>query len=158
MSNTTSRARRQIGSRARRLGAAGVLATGVACVAMAPTAFAAATPKTAQKAQTKQYTVAVNPQNLASGKTVQAKAVISAPEAKVSNWWSQNTVNQVVRRGVSGKGTTYNVQGYQCSAKMKPQSNGSATTNFTCKLRGADVPTSITLTFSPVLRGDTASG
>lgn len=157
MSITTSRARRQIGSRARRMGTVGVLATGVACAAMAPTAFAA-TPKTAQKQQTKQYTVAVSPQNLASGKTVQAKAVITAPEAKVSNWWSQNTVNQVVRRGVSGKATTYNVQGYQCSAKMKPQSNGSATTNFTCKLRGADVPTSITLTFSPVLRGDTASG
>lgn len=142
--------------RALRLGTASVLATGIACAAMAPASFAA-TPRAAQS-KTVTYNVSVNPQSLASGKTVQAKAVITAPEAKVSSWWSQNTVNQVVRRGVSGKATTYKLQGYQCSAKMKPQSNGSATTNFTCKLRGADVPTGITLTFSPVLRGDTASG
>jgi hypothetical protein len=158
MSKALSSARRQIRTgRAWRLGTTSMLAAGVACAAMAPGAFAA-TPKAAPKTQTKQYTVSVNPMALASGKTVKATAVITAPEAKVSNWWSQSTVNQIVRRGVSGKGTTFKLQAYSCSAKMKPQSNGSATTNFTCTLRGADVPTGITLTFSPVLRGDTASG
>jgi hypothetical protein len=137
-------------------GAASVLATGAACAAIAPAANAA-TAHAAGAAKTQTYTVSVNPKYLASGSTVKAKAVITAPEAKVSSWWNQKTVNTVVRKGI-GHGTTYKSEGYQCSAKMTPHSNGSATTNYTCKLRGADVPTGITLTFGAVLRGDTASG
>jgi hypothetical protein len=144
--------------RLRALGAAGLLATGVACVALAPAATAAtATTAAAPKTMTKQYTVSVNPMVLASGKTVKVKAVITAPESKVSDWWNQKTVNAVVRQGVGGP-TTYKSQGYSCSAKMVPHKNGSASTNYTCKLRGADVPTGVTLTFGAVLRGDTASG
>jgi hypothetical protein len=153
----TSNARRGIAMRGA-LGAASILTTGVACVALVPAANAAtASPAAASKTIAKHYTVSVKPLALASGTTVKAKAVITAPESKVSDWSDQHTINTVVRKGIGGP-TTYKSEGYRCSAKMTPHSNGSATTNYTCKLQGADVPTGITLTFGAVLRGDTASG
>lgn len=157
MSKTQSKARRQISSRAWRLGAASVVASGVACAAIVPASAMAA--PAVKKPQTVSYNVPVKPLALASGKTVKATAVVTSPQANVSNWWNQKTVNAVVRKGVNGGyQSPYQAQGYQCVPKVKPQSNGSSITSFNCKLQGADVPTTVRLSYNVVYRGDTASG
>ena len=85
---------------------------------------------------------------------MKAKAVVSAPEAKVREWWSQATVAKVVRKGVNGGyQRPYKTQGYNCGVVVR----GERTTSR-AHLHGADVPTSIRLTFSVVYRGASASG
>jgi len=102
----------------------------------------------------KEYKVKVNPMALANGNTVQVKATITAPEAKVQSWWSQKTVATVVRKGVNGGyQSPYRSEGYRCTPTIRGEK-----TTFNCKLMGADVPTTARLSFTVVYRGDTASG
>jgi hypothetical protein len=49
--------------------------------------------------------------------------------------------------------TSYSSEGFRCTPVVRGE-----TTSFTCKLRGADVPTVVRLTFAVVYRGDQASG
>jgi hypothetical protein len=128
---------------------AGRIALGIlACLVFVPAAALAA------KTTTVNYTVTVKPLALAKGKTVKAKAVVTAPESKVKDWWSQKTVAAVVRKGVNGGyQSPYKSEGYSCTPVVRGEK-----TSFTCKLRGADVPTTIKLTFTVVYRGDTSSG
>jgi hypothetical protein len=127
------------------------LAAALAALAAAlPAAGVAATAKPV----TYNYNVSVNKLALARGTNVKAKAVVTFPEAKVKSWWSQATVAKVVRKGVNGGfQRPYKTQGYNCGVVVK-----GATTRFTCNLHGADVATSIRLTFAVVYRGDNASG
>ena len=61
-----------------------------------------------------------------------------------SRFWSRNTIGKVVRKGVNnGYEMPYWAQGYSCTPVM----DGNVA-HFTCKLRGADVPTTVTLRFS----------
>jgi hypothetical protein len=45
------------------------------------------------------------------------------------------------------------MKGYRCTPTIRGEK-----TTFDCKLMGADVPTTIRLSFTVVYRGDTASG
>jgi len=119
-----------------------------ACLAVVPAgAFAA-------KPIQKEYQVKVNPMALAKGNTVQVKATITAPEAKVQSWWSQKSVAAVVRKGVNGGyQRPYMSEGYRCTPSIRGEK-----TTFSCKLMGADVSTTVRLSFTVVYRGDTASG
>lgn len=128
-----------------------ILAAAFAALAAAlPAAGLAATAKPV----TYNYNVSVKKLALASGTNVKAKVVVSAPEAKVKGWWSQATVAKVVRKGVNGGyQRPYKAEGYNCGVVVRGEK-----TNFTCNLHGADVPTSIRLTFSVVYRGENASG
>jgi hypothetical protein len=102
----------------------------------------------------KSYAVQVKPLALASGNTVKANVIVTAPEAKVRSWWSAKTVSAVVRKGVNGGyQSPYRAEGYRCTPVVRGEK-----TSFTCKLMGADVPTTVRLTFTVVYRGDTASG
>jgi hypothetical protein len=119
-----------------------------ACLAVVPAGALAAKPINTE------YKVKVQPMALAKGNTVQVKAVITAPEAKLQSWWSQKSVAAVVRKGVNGGyQRPYTSEGYRCTAVIRGEK-----TTFNCKLMGADVPTTIRLSFTVVYRGDTASG
>jgi hypothetical protein len=131
--------------RARFIGAIALMG---ACLAVVPAGALAAKPIQ------KEYQVKVNPMALAKGNTVQVKATITAPEAKVQSWWNQKTVAAVVRKGVNGGyQRPYMSEGYRCTPIIRGEK-----TTFNCKLMGADVPTTINLNFTVVYRGDTASG
>jgi hypothetical protein len=135
---------RQLG---RRVGA-GTLALAAAALVALPGVASAAKPLTVN------YSVTVKPLALAKGDTVKAKAVVTAPESKVKSWWSRKSITAVVRKGVNGGyQRPYASEGFRCTPVVRGE-----TTSFTCKLRGADVPTTIKLTFAVVYRGDTASG
>jgi hypothetical protein len=90
------------------------------------------------------YNVKVAKGILAKGDVVKAKAVISNGAAQQQGWWNQQTIASVVRSGVNrGYGKAYISQGYRCT----PVVNAWIGT-FTCKFTGADVPTTIKLTFT----------
>jgi hypothetical protein len=132
----------------------GALALMGACLAVVPAGALAAKPASTVKPINKEYKVSVKPTALAKGNTVQVKATITAPEAKVQSWWSQKTVAAVVRKGVNGGyQSPYASEGYRCTPVIRGEK-----TTFNCKLMGADVPTTIRLNFTVVYRGDTASG
>ena len=136
---------KRISMRARCLGAVALMGT---CLAVVPAGALAAKPIH------KEYKVKVHPMALAKGNTVQVKATITAPEAKVQSWWSQKTIATVVRKGVNGGyQSPYSSEGYRCTPTIRGEK-----TTFNCKLMGADVPTTIRLSFTVVYRGDTASG
>jgi|HubBroStandDraft_6_1064221.scaffolds.fasta_scaffold17256_4 hypothetical protein len=125
-----------------------------ACLAVVPAGALAAKPSNTVKPINKEYKVTVKPMALAKGNTVQVKATITAPEAKVQSWWSQKSVAAVVRKGVNGGyQSPYTSEGYRCTPVIRGEK-----TTFNCKLMGADVPTTIHLSFTVVYRGDTASG
>jgi hypothetical protein len=137
--------------RARFIGAIALMG---ACLAVVPAGALAAKPNSTVKPINKEYQVKVNPMALAKGNTVQVKATITAPEAKVQSWWSQKAVAAVVRKGVNGGyQRPYMSEGYRCTPIIRGEK-----TTFNCKLMGADVPTTIHLSFTVVYRGDTASG
>jgi hypothetical protein len=120
------------------------------CAAVLPGAGLAA----AAKPLTVSYNVTVKPLALAHGTTVRAKATVTSPEATVKSWWSQKTVAAVVRKGVNGgRQTPYSSEGFRCTPVVRGE-----TTSFTCKLVGADVPTTVRLTFAVIFRGAQASG
>jgi hypothetical protein len=115
------------------------LALSVGCVAAIPaTALASGKPVSVH------YSVAVKRGVLASGSTVAAKAAVSDPESTVTGWWSRKTITTVVQKGVNGGyQEPYSSQGYLCTPVIR-----STTTSFTCALRGADVATTVRLTFA----------
>ena len=129
---------------ARWLIAAWTLILAGACAAVLPTGGQAAS-RTARHS----YKVTVNKGVLAQGNTVPASATVTDPEQKVKDWWSNSTVATVVRKGVNGGyQRPYASEGYRCTPVVR-----SATTSFTCRLQGADVATSIKLTFAVQYRG-----
>jgi hypothetical protein len=115
------------------------LALAVGLVAAIPaTALASAKPVSVR------YSVAVKRGVLASGSTVAASATVSDPEPTVAGWWSRKTITAVVQKGVNGGyQEPYSSQGYLCTPVIQ-----AATTSFTCALRGADVATTVRLTFA----------
>jgi hypothetical protein len=124
--------------------------TGLVIAAAAP-AVATAAPAAAAPSQAKvvkNYTVSVKP-GIVAGNAVQAKVVVRNPESSVSDWWSKATISKVVRKGVNGKyEMPYTAQGYRCTPVVKGN-----TASFTCKLRGADVSTTVKLTFDARFKG-----
>lgn len=111
----------------------------VTCAAMFPSAATAAS-----QGQHYAYKVSVNQDVLVSGSTVPAAATVRNPDQRVKSWWGTTSVATVVRNGVDGRyQMPYDSRGYRCAPVVKGN-----TANFTCKLRGADVPTSITLTYA----------
>jgi hypothetical protein len=132
-----------------RAAAAALAVAGVVAAACPVSGLAAAA-----KPLTVSYSVVVKPLALAHGTTVKVKATITSPEAKVKGWWSKKSVTTVVRKGVNGGfQSPYSSEGYRCTPKVRGE-----LTSFTCKLQGADVPTTVRLSFAVVYRGDTASG
>jgi hypothetical protein len=126
----------------------------IAGIAAVPAAATAATPHQSVKQSACQYKVPVHRMALAKGSTVLAHGTVSSPQSNVRNWWNANTINRVVQAGVNGfRQSPYSADGYQCTPTIKGEH-----TNFVCKLKGADVPTSVTLRYSLIYRGDTASG
>ena len=100
------------------------------------------------------YQVKVKPMAIAKGSTVKATVHVANPETKVNGWWSQKTVTKVVQKGVNGGfQSPYQTQGFACKPVVKGQN-----TKFTCTLKGADVPTVVTIRFNVVFRGNTPSG
>jgi hypothetical protein len=125
-----------------------LMTAGAALLASMPAAALAAKPIQ------KSYAVQVKPIALAKGRTVNTNVLVTAPEAKVRSWWTENTVAAVVRKGVNGGyQRPYLAEGYRCTPVVRGEK-----TSFTCKMMGADVPTTVRLTFTVVYRGDTASG
>lgn len=138
---------RRSARRRSRAALASALAAG-ACLAVAPGAALAAKPITFK------YEVTVKKLALAKGNKVKVNGRVTAPEAKVKQWWSRKTVSKVVRKGVNnGYQSPYKSEGYNCSPVVKGE-----VTRFACALQGADVPTSVTLRFAVVYRGATRSG
>jgi hypothetical protein len=135
---------RRLRSKAAALGLVG------ASVALMPAAAMASSPSSLHRTQN----VNVRAMALAKGHTVTTQVDVQSPESRVSEWWSRPSVAEVVRKGVDGGyQRPYRSQGFSCTPVVKGQ-----TTSFTCKLRGADVPTIVTLRFNVVYRGDTRSG
>lgn len=153
--STSKRSRRHPG--ASRFGisrSAVVLPLMIAGIAAVPATAMAATPHKQVKQTKFTYKVPVNRMALAKGSTVTANGTVAWPQSNVSNWWNAGTVRRVVQAGVNnGRQSPYAKDGYRCT----PTINGERT-NFVCKLQGADVPTTVTLRYSLIYRGDTASG
>ena len=121
-----------------------------ASVALMPAAALASSPSTIHTNQK----VNVKSMALAKGHSVNTQIDVQNPESRVSDWWSRPTVAKVIQKGVNGGyQRPYQSEGFRCSPIVRGE-----TTSFTCKLRGADVPTIVTLKFNVVYRGDTASG
>jgi hypothetical protein len=94
------------------------------------------------------YNVKVQEGILASGDTVKAKASISNGAAQQADWWSSKTISTVVRTGVNrGYAKPYVSQGYRCNASAQAWVG-----SFSCTLTGADVPTTVQLTFHAIWR------
>ena len=109
----------------------------------------ASTTKTTTTTQTSVYHIRVNDGILANGQNeIRAKVVVKNPESSVRDWYSRATIKKVVRKGVNNEiQKPYRSQGYRCV----PVLNGSMSASvakFTCKLQGADVPTTVKLTFT----------
>ncbi len=127
----------------------------IAGIVAVPASAMAATPHHQPvKRTTFKYTVPVNRMALAKGSSVVASGTVTWPQSNVKEWWSAATIKHVVRAGVNnGRQSPYATDGFRCA----PTINGEKT-NFVCKLQGADVPTTVTLRYSLIYRGDTASG
>ncbi len=127
----------------------------IAGIAAVPATAMAATPHHQPvKRTTFKYNVPVNRMALAQGSSVTANGTVTWPQSNVSDWWSASTIKRVVQTGVNnGRQSPYAKDGFRCV----PTINGEKT-NFVCKLQGADVPTTVTLRYSLIYRGDTASG
>jgi hypothetical protein len=89
------------------------------------------------------YKVTVAKGILDQGRVVKATATIKNGAAQQADWWSQPTIAKVVQTGVNrGYGKPYVSQGYRCTPVVQAWVG-----RFTCKLTGADVPTTINLSF-----------
>lgn len=96
----------------------------------------------------KTYKVRVNSTVLVAGNQIGVKVLVKQPESSVSQWWSASTVTKVVRAGINnGLEQPYQSQGYRCTPKVVTRPD-TTVTSFTCRLRGADVPTTATLYFT----------
>ena len=130
---------------ARNTAAVAAVVASLGAVAIPATAGAATT----TPMQTHTYRISVDPGVLAGGQsTITANVRVANPENSVRRFWSRSTVQQVVRQGVNnGYQMPYMSQGFRCTPTLDGSMNAS-TARFTCKLRGADVPTTVTLTFT----------
>ena len=61
----------------------------------------------------------------------------------MSDWYSRATIRKAANRGIQ---KPYRSQGYRCVPVLEGSMNAS-TAHFTCTLNGADVPTTVKLTF-----------
>jgi uncharacterized membrane protein len=126
---------------------AAALAAAIGAGAVVPAAQAATTSTTTTR--TSVYHIGVNDGILAGGgNVVRAKVVVKNPDPTVRSWYSRATIKKVVRKGVNNQiQKTYRSQGYRCVPVLDGSMNAS-TAHFTCKLRGADVPTTVTVTYT----------
>ncbi len=133
-------------SLAKRL-AAGTVVAALTVGAAFPAVGAAATTTTVK--QTSHYRFSVAKGVLAGGgHHVRAKVVVTNPDPAVGNWYSRSTIRKVVRKAANnGIQKPYRSQGYRCVPVLEGSMNAS-TAHFTCRLRGADVPTTVKLTFA----------
>jgi hypothetical protein len=139
--NIVSAARNRDARHLRRCAGAALAAGAGAAVLVAP-AQAAAKPIIFKRQ------VTVNKGVLARGSTVKVMGTVRHPAGKVSAWWSAETIAKVVRVGVNGRSERpYRSRGYACA----PTATG-RTARFRCTLRGADVATTVRLTFSVTYR------
>ena len=122
--------------------------------AAVPAAQAATTTTTTR---TSVYHINVNDGILAGGgNVVRAKVVVKNPEPSVRSWYKRSTVQKVVRKGVNNQiQKPYRSQGYRCVPVLDGSMNAS-TAHFTCKLRGADVPTTVKITYTAAFKPATA--
>jgi hypothetical protein len=134
-----------------------VAATMIAALAAGAALPAISDAATTTVTRTSNYHISVNPGVLApGGSTVNAKAVVSNPQKTVSNWYSRATIQKVVRKAADeGIQKPFNYQGYRCVPVLDGSMNAS-TARFTCKLNGADVPTTVKLTFTIPFKPATA--
>jgi hypothetical protein len=118
---------------------AAAFALAAICVVALPALGQAASSKV-----TNTYNVKVANGILANGNVVKATAVISNGAAQQQSWWNQQTIASVVRSGVNrGYGKSYISEGYRCTPVVQAWIG-----NFSCEFTGADVPTTIKLTFA----------
>jgi hypothetical protein len=131
----------------------GSLVAVVGAGAIVPTVSQAATTVT----RTSTYNISVNQGVLAGGGNhVKAKVVVNNPESSVRAWYSRATIQKVVRKAANnGIEKPFNAQGYRCVPVLDGSMNAS-TARFTCKLNGADVPTTVRLTFTIPFKPATA--
>ena len=130
----------------RKTAGAAALVAAIGAVA-APVASAKQVPTTTTQNHT--YHISVKPGILAGGQnTITANVKVTNPEKSVRDFWSRSSIQQVVRQGVnSGYQKPYMSEGFRCTPTLDGSMNAS-TAKFTCKLQGADVPTSVLLTFT----------
>jgi hypothetical protein len=135
--------------------AAAALIAAIGAGAAVPAAQAATTTTTTTR--TSVYHVRVNDGILAGGgNVVRAKVVVRNPQSSVRDWYSRSTVQKVVRKGVNNRiQEPYRSHGYRCVPILDGSMNAS-TARFTCKLRGADVPTAVTITYTAAFKAATA--
>jgi hypothetical protein len=126
-----------------KLAVVGALTAAIGVGAVAPAASNAGTQDVI-----KTYKVSVNNNILVAGNQIGAKVTVKNPESTVSQWWNRSTVTSVVRAGInSGLEQPYSSQGYRCTPKII-QRDDSTIAGFTCRLQGADVPTTVKLSFT----------
>jgi hypothetical protein len=116
-------------------------------------AQAATTTTTTTTTRTSVYHFRVDDGILAGGgNVVRAKVVVKNPDPSVRNWYRRATIQKVVRKGVNNQiQKPYRSQGYRCVPVLDGSMNAS-TAHFTCKLRGADVPTTVTVTYTAAFK------
>ena len=129
----------------RKSAAAMTLIAALGGAALPGVASAAQAPKT----QNHTYHIRVNDGVLTNGQdTITANVKVTNPENSVRDFWSRSSVQQMVRAGVNnGIQKPYNSEGFRCVPTLDGSMNAS-TARFTCKLQGADVPTTVTVTFT----------
>ena len=112
-----------------------------------PAAGQAATTKTSPTI-TKHYNVATGA-ILANGKrTVPVTVTVTNPQNSVKSWWSKSNVENVANLSLTGGWQKpFRFQGFRCVPTF-PNGIDGYKANFTCKLQGADVPTTVTLKFA----------
>jgi hypothetical protein len=137
----------------KRLVAASMIAALGAGAALPAISDAATTTTT----KTSTYNITVNKGVLAGGgNTVRAKAVVTNPQKNVSDLYNRATIQKVVRKAADqGIQKPFNYLGYRCVPVLDGSMNAS-TAHFTCKLNGADVPTTVKLTFTIPFKPATA--
>ena len=126
---------------------AAALVAAIGAGAAVPAAQAATTTTTTTR--TSVFHIRVNDGIIAGGgDVVRAKVVVTNPEKSVRNWYSRSTIQKVVRKGVNNQiQKPYNSQGYRC-VPVLDGSMSASTARFTCQLQGADVPTTVKLTYT----------
>ena len=110
-----------------------------------PAASQAATTKT--PTITKHYNVVTGAIQANSERTVPVTVKVTNPENSVRSWWSKKNVQDVTNLAVTGGWKKpFRYEGFRCVPTFPDGLNGYKA-NFTCKLQGADVPTTVTLKF-----------
>ena len=110
-----------------------------------PAASQAATTKT--PTITKHYSVATGAIQANSQRTVPVTVTVTNPVNSVKSWSSKKTVQDVTNLAVTGGWKKpFRYEGFRCVPTF-PDGLSGYKANFTCKLRGADVPTTVTLKF-----------